>query len=64
MIVHPVGIVFYGGWSLAKWFIEKKTQEKVHPVIYLSGVQQFIGDEYIPSYMVCRRRGLLLMISF
>ena len=52
VLVHPVGILFYGGWSVAKWFLDKNTQEKVQPMLYLTGVQSLIDDKYIPDYMV------------
>lgn len=51
IIVHPVGILFYAGWQIAKFFIDKATQEKVHPVLYLIGVQEYVADEKIPIRM-------------
>ena len=51
-----MGILFYGGWSIAKWFLDKTTQEKVQPMLYLTGVQQFIADEFIPTYMVRKKK--------
>jgi hypothetical protein len=52
VLVHPVGILFYTGWSLAKWALDKNTQEKVQPMLYLTGIQQHISDDFIPEHMV------------
>ncbi len=48
-IIYPSGLVFYGIWNVIKWFLDPVTQAKACPVIYLSGVQQYIDDEYIPT---------------
>jgi hypothetical protein len=41
--------VFWGLWNVVKWFLDPVTQAKASPIVYLSGVQQFIDDEYIPE---------------
>jgi len=50
-IVYPSGFIFYGIWQLVQMFLDPVTREKVKPVMYLSGVQEYIADEYIPSEM-------------
>jgi hypothetical protein len=50
-IIYPSGIVFYTFWNLIKLFLDPVTQHKVQPVLTLAGVQEFVDDEYIPSYM-------------
>jgi len=47
VIVYPSGFVFYGIWNIVKWFLDPVTQAKVQPMLALSGVQQYINDEYI-----------------
>ncbi len=46
------GFVFYGVWNMIKWFLDPVTQAKVQPMLALSGVQQYIDDEFIPRDMV------------
>jgi len=48
-IVYPSGIVFYGIWQIAQLFLDPVTRGKVKPVMYLSGVQEFIDNENIPA---------------
>jgi hypothetical protein len=43
--------VFYGIWNVAKWFLDPVTQQKVAPERYVSGVQQYIDEQYIPARM-------------
>jgi len=50
-VVYPSGLVFYGIWNIVKWFLDPVTQEKVQPVLALSGVQQYIDNKYIPVDM-------------
>jgi len=50
-IVYPTGFLFYGIWSIAQVFLDPVTREKVKMVMYLSGVQEYIADECIPSEM-------------
>jgi hypothetical protein len=50
-IVYPSGFIFYGIWSLVSVFLDPVTRDKVKPVMYLSGVQEFVEDQYIPSEM-------------
>ena len=52
VIVYPSGFIFYGLWNMIKWFLDPVTQSKVQPMLALSGVQQYIDNEYIPSSMV------------
>jgi len=49
VIVYPSGFIFYGIWNIVKWFLDPVTQAKVQPMLALSGVQQYIDDEYIPQ---------------
>ncbi len=51
-IIYPSDIVFYSIWAIAKWFVDPVTREKVQPMMYLSGVEQFIDRQYIPKAMV------------
>lgn len=51
VIVYPSGFVFYGVWNMIKWFLDPVTQAKVQPMLALSGVQQYIDDEFIPRDM-------------
>jgi hypothetical protein len=48
-IVYPSGIVFWSLWNILKWFFDPVTREKVKPVMYLAGVQEFIDDDNIPA---------------
>jgi len=50
-VVYPSSIVFYGIWQVVQMFMDPVTREKVKPVMYLSGVQEFIEDEHIPKCM-------------
>lgn len=52
LLVYPTGLFFYGVWSIVKVFLDPVTQAKIKPVVYLSGVQEFIDDAYIPRNMV------------
>jgi hypothetical protein len=51
-IVYPSGVMFWSLWNLIKWFFDPVTRNKVNPVMMLSGVREFIDDEYIPASMV------------
>lgn len=51
-IVYPSGMVFWSLWSIVKWFVDPVTRDKVCPVMYLAGVQEFVDDDNIPSLMV------------
>lgn len=51
-IVYPSGFVFWSIWNIVKWFMDPVTREKVAPVMYLSGVQEFVDDDNIPDTMV------------
>lgn len=50
-VVYPSSMVFYGIWQVVQIFMDVVTREKVKPVMYLSGVQEFIDDEHIPKCM-------------
>eukprot|EP01035_Chromulina_nebulosa_P020937 gene20937-27138_t len=50
-IVYPSGYVFYGLWTIVKFFLDPVTQKKVHPVLTLAGVQEFVDDKWIPKNM-------------
>lgn len=52
IVLHPVGVIFYTGWAIAKFFIDANTQEKVKPMMKLEGVKQFIDVNLIPRHMV------------
>mmetsp|Transcript_11222 Transcript_11222/g.10836 ORF Transcript_11222/g.10836 Transcript_11222/m.10836 type:complete len:301 (+) Transcript_11222:75-977(+) len=51
IILHPVGVLFYTGWAIAKFFIDKNTQDKVQPMLKFEGVKQFIDVDLIPRNM-------------
>lgn len=51
IIVYPGGYLFTMLWNVVKWFLDPVTQEKVKPVLYLEGVQEFIDNEFIPVSM-------------
>ncbi len=59
-VIYPSDILFYSIWAIAKWFVDPVTREKVQPMMYLSGVEQFIDRQYIPKSMVRFR----LMLHF
>lgn len=50
-IVYPSGLIFWSLWNIIKWFIDPVTRDKVCPVVYLAGVQEFIDDDNIPVSM-------------
>eukprot|EP01038_Epipyxis_sp_PR26KG_P012524 gene12524-16798_t len=50
-IIHPTGLIFYGFWNIAKWFLDPVTRGKFNPMLYQYGVKEFIDDEYIPIEM-------------
>lgn len=50
-IVYPSSVVFYGIWQVVQLFMDPVTREKVKPVMYLSGVQEYVADEHIPKIM-------------
>jgi len=50
-IVYPSSIVFYGIFQVVSLFLDPVTKNKVKPVMYLSGVQEYIADEHIPEVM-------------
>jgi hypothetical protein len=51
-IVYPTGVIYWALWNIVKWFLDPVTAAKAAPMMYLSGVQEFIDDEYIPVGMV------------
>lgn len=51
-IVYPSGLIFWSLWNVVKWFLDPVTRDKVCPIMYFSGVQQYIDDEFIPSTIV------------
>jgi hypothetical protein len=51
-IIYPADFLFYTLWSIGKWFLDPVTREKCQPMMYLSGVEQFIDREHIPVSMV------------
>jgi len=50
-IIYPSDVVFYSIWAIVKWFMDPVTREKVQPMMYLSGVEQYIDRQYIPKSM-------------
>eukprot|EP01039_Chlorochromonas_danica_P007570 gene7572-8370_t len=50
-IIYPSGLIFWGIFNVVKWFFDPVTRNKAAPVLYLSGVQEFIDDEHIPANM-------------
>jgi len=50
-VIYPSDLLFYSIWAIAKWFVDPVTREKVQPMMYLSGVEQFIDRQYIPKSM-------------
>jgi hypothetical protein len=59
-VVYPSGLLFWSIWNVVKWFMDPVTREKIAPVYYLSGVQEYIDDDNIPAVMV--RDDLFLFI--
>lgn len=51
-IIYPSDVVFYSIWGIVKWFVDPVTREKVQPMMFLSGVEQFIDRQHIPKSMV------------
>lgn len=51
IIIHPADLVFYTLWNIGKWFLDPVTREKVQPMLYFYGVEQFIDRRYIPRGM-------------
>mmetsp|Transcript_9398 Transcript_9398/g.15466 ORF Transcript_9398/g.15466 Transcript_9398/m.15466 type:complete len:302 (-) Transcript_9398:643-1548(-) len=50
-IIYPTDLLFYSVWNIAKWFLDPVTRNKVHPMMYLSGVEQYIDRKWIPKAM-------------
>jgi len=46
--VHPAGLIFYTVFNIVKWFMDPVTRDKVTPVLYRSGLQDFIDPEVLP----------------
>jgi hypothetical protein len=51
VIIHPADLIFYTIWNIAKWFLDPVTRDKVQPMLYFYGVEQFIDRKYIPRGM-------------
>lgn len=62
MIIYPADLLFVALWNVLKWFIDPVTRDKVQPIYYYYGVQQFIEDEYIPQSMVKIKRRIFFKI--
>ena len=52
VIIYPADFVFYAIWSVAQWFVDDATRDKVKPMMYLYGVEEFIDRKHIPVSMV------------
>lgn len=50
-IVYPSGMIFYGIWQVVQLFMDPVSRQKVKPVMYLSGVTEYIDRKYIPVQM-------------
>ncbi|KAJ1442075.1 CRAL-TRIO domain-containing protein [Ochromonadaceae sp. CCMP2298] len=50
-IIYPSDLLFYGVWNIAKWFLDPVTAEKVKPMMYFSGLEQFVDRKHIPKSM-------------
>ncbi len=50
-VIYPAGMIFYGIWSIAQYFLDPVTKEKVKPCYYLTNVEEFIDPSYIPVAM-------------
>jgi len=50
-VVFPSGFVFWGIWQVVQIFLDPVTKDKVKPVMYLSGVQEYISIDNIPAVM-------------
>jgi len=50
-VVYPSGFVFWGIWQVVQLFLDPVTRDKVKPVMYLSGVQEYISIDSIPAVM-------------
>eukprot|EP00349_Pseudokeronopsis_sp_Brazil_P006057 CAMPEP_0202966760 /NCGR_PEP_ID=MMETSP1396-20130829/11317_1 /ASSEMBLY_ACC=CAM_ASM_000872 /TAXON_ID= /ORGANISM="Pseudokeronopsis sp., Strain Brazil" /LENGTH=260 /DNA_ID=CAMNT_0049690993 /DNA_START=17 /DNA_END=799 /DNA_ORIENTATION=+ len=51
IVIHPADLVFYTLWNIGKWFLDPVTREKVQPMLYFYGVEQFIDKKFIPRAM-------------
>lgn len=49
--MYPSGVLFWTLWNVVKIFLDPVTRQKVSPVVYFYGVQEFIADEHIPVAM-------------
>lgn len=50
-IIFPSDLLFYTVWAIIKWFLDPVTREKVQPMLYFYGVEQYIDKQYIPKSM-------------
>jgi len=50
-VVYPSGFIFWGIWQVVQVFLDPVTRAKVKPVMYLSGVHEFISNDNIPAVM-------------
>lgn len=51
-IAHPINVVFYTIWAIAKLFLDPVTQQRVKPIVYQAAIQDIIDPMYIPIQMV------------
>lgn len=66
-ILYPSDVVFYSLWNIAKWFFDPVVREKMKPMMYLSGVEEYIDRQHIPvsmvSYLLLAEYGCHLFFS-
>jgi hypothetical protein len=43
--------LFYTLWNIGKWFLDPVTRDKVKPIMYLEGVEEYVDRRYIPKNM-------------
>lgn len=47
VLAHPSGMVFYAVYNIIKWFLDPNTRDKVRPILYQVGLEDFVNREFI-----------------
>jgi len=51
-IIHPIDLVFHALFSIAKWFVDPVTRNKVRPMLFQSAVHELIDKQHLPVTLV------------
>jgi hypothetical protein len=51
VVIYPSGLVFYGIWNVAQWFLDPVTRRKVSPQMSPAGIFEYIAPEWVPEDM-------------